>query len=168
MADTFENENMNAEDIDYKIKTAAAIINQKLDPNKTGQIYGTLDVSTCSKNKMSHYKPAETIPTTEPSTTVPADGADSVANDWGGADDYGTYDWSASANDGYDYGNNNTDGGGYDGGGYDGGGYDGGTADDGGGYDGGDGASSAGDGGGYDGYNGGDLGGAGADGATPY
>lgn len=82
------------EDIDYKIKTAFTIINEKLDPNKTGKIYGTLDVSTCNKNKVSHYKPAETIPTTEPPTeeaTEPIDGTD-----YGWNTDTGT-DWNSGA-----------------------------------------------------------------------
>ena len=103
------------EDIDYKIKTAITIIKEKLDPNNTGAIYGTLDVSTCVKNKMSHYKPAETIPTTEPPTTEPET---TTAN---------SYDYSSG---GYDY-----SGGTYDdsSGGYD---YSGGTYDDSsGGYD---------------------------------
>lgn len=51
------------EDIDYKIRTAMAIIDEKLDPNNTGTVSGTLDVSSCSTTKMSHYKPAETAPT---------------------------------------------------------------------------------------------------------
>ncbi len=105
-----------AEDIDYKIKTAAAIINQKLDPNKTGQIYGTLDVSTCSKNKMSHFKPAETTPATEPATSATEQqSADTYTDNNSGYDqNYGyngeTYDWSA---DTYDYGGYN-DNSGYD------------------------------------------------------
>lgn len=63
------------EDIDYKIRTAMAIINEKLDPNGTGTISGTLDVSACSTTKVSHFKPAEptTQPTTQPSTTAPVD-----------------------------------------------------------------------------------------------
>ena len=62
-----------SEDIDYKIKTAMAIINEKLDPNNTKTITGTLDVSTCNTNKVSRYLPYETtIPSeTEPQTTVP-------------------------------------------------------------------------------------------------
>lgn len=107
-----------AEDIDYKIKTAAAIINQKLDPNKTGQIYGTLDVSTCSKNKMSHYKPAETVPATEPASTEPTQGTDTYTDsntyDWNSGYDSG-YDWSADTySDSYDYNADTYDNGGYD------------------------------------------------------
>lgn len=110
-----------AEDIEYKIKTAVAIITQKLDPNNTGQVYGTLDVSTCSKNKMSHYKPSETMPAaTEPPTTEPV--TEAPADYYSGYDsgyDSGGYDGSYDS--GYDYG-------GYDGSydsGYDYGGYDG-------------------------------------------
>ena len=84
-----------AEDIDYKIKTAAAIITQKLDPNKTGQVYGSLDVSTCSKNKMSHFKPAETEPATEPASTAPAQSTDGGTTNGGGE----TYDWSGGTYD---------------------------------------------------------------------
>lgn len=59
------------EDIDYKIRTAMAIITEKLDPNKTGAIYGTLDVSSCSTNKTSRFNPNETIAvTTAPAGTV--------------------------------------------------------------------------------------------------
>lgn len=59
------------EDIDYKIRTAMAIITEKLDPNKTGAIYGTLDVSSCSTNKTSRFNPNETIAvTTAPTGTV--------------------------------------------------------------------------------------------------
>ena len=52
------------EDIDYKIRTAMAIITEKLDPNKTGAIYGTLDVSSCSTTKTSRFNPNETIAVT--------------------------------------------------------------------------------------------------------
>lgn len=66
------------EDIDYKIRTAMTIINEKLDPNNTGTIAGKLDVSSCNTTKVSRYKPAETaVPTTAPSTTAPADYSDS-------------------------------------------------------------------------------------------
>ncbi len=58
------------EDIDYKIKTAKIIINEKLDPNNTGTISGTLDVSACNTTKISHYKPDETVQTTQPSTSA--------------------------------------------------------------------------------------------------
>lgn len=59
------------EDIDYKIRTAMAIITEKLDPNKTGAIYGTLDVSSCSTTKTSRFNPNETIAvTTAPTGTV--------------------------------------------------------------------------------------------------
>lgn len=57
------------EDLDYKIRTAMAIINEKLDPNNTDSISGTLDVSTCNSTKVSRFKPSET----EPATTT-ADG----------------------------------------------------------------------------------------------
>lgn len=52
------------DDIDYKIRTAQAIIMEKLDPNKTGAIYGTLDVSSCSTTKTSRFNPNETIAVT--------------------------------------------------------------------------------------------------------
>ena len=59
------------EDIDYKIRTAMAIITEKLDPNKTGAIYGTLDVSSFSTTKTSRFNPNETIAvTTAPTGTV--------------------------------------------------------------------------------------------------
>ena len=60
------------EDIDYKIKTAMTIINEKLDPNGAKTITGTLDVSTSNTNKVSRYLPfEETLPSsTEPQTTT--------------------------------------------------------------------------------------------------
>ena len=61
-----------AEDLDYKIRTAQAIITKKLDPNNSGQIYGNLDVSTCAKNKMSHYVPSATVPQATQPTTAPS------------------------------------------------------------------------------------------------
>lgn len=102
------------EDIDYKIKTAFTIINEKLDPNKTGEVYGTLDVSTCNKNKVSHYKPSETLPPTEPpaeETTAPLDNTDYGWNTDAGTDWNSGYDSNAYTgepiddyyNNGYDY-----------------------------------------------------------------
>ena len=126
-----------AEDLDYKLRTAQAIIDKKLDPNHTGQVYGNLDVSTCAKNKMSHYVPAATVPQatmatsgTVPSTTAPADGSGD-GTDWGDYSDdlyglYGVYNWEDNSDEWSD--DNNTDWndnngeGGYDNGGYDGGG----------------------------------------------
>lgn len=93
------------EDIDYKIKTAMTIINEKLDPNNTGTIAGTLDVSSCNTTKVSRYKPAETaVPTTAPSTTVAPD----YSGDYQSGDNYtwseGTYQDDGSYGSG-DYGN---------------------------------------------------------------
>ena len=133
-----------SEDLDYKLRTAQAIIDKKLDPNHTGQVYGNLDVSTCSKNKMSRYVPAATVPQTTqsgsvPATTGAADGSGSGdGTDWNG--DYGNewydenYNWEDNSNEwsddgnsdwsddsgsgGYDDGGNNNGGGqntGYDG-----------------------------------------------------
>ena len=69
------------EDIDYKIRTAMAIITEKLDPNKTGAIYGTLDVSSCSTTKTSRFNPNETIAvTTAPvGTTIASQAADNTS-----------------------------------------------------------------------------------------
>ena len=44
------------ESIDYKLRTAFAIINEKLDPNHTGKIKGVLNVSKCDKTKKSYFK----------------------------------------------------------------------------------------------------------------
>ena len=177
-----------AEDIEYKIKTAAAIITQKLDPNKTGQVYGTLDVSTCSKNKMSHFKPAETQPATESAATAPAQSSDGGAANGGTTDDWsaGTYDWSAGVYDWnggeYDNGTQYDNGVQYDAGAGNGagtenyGGYDANAGGANQGYDANGGNNNVVDNGGNGGnnnannggYNGGDVGGAGADGAAPY
>ena len=124
------------EDIDYKIKTAFTIINEKLDPNNTGAVTGTLDVSTCNKNKISHYKPSATKAVTVPSTTAPAtDPNGGNTYDDGGVsyDDGGiSYDNGVYDNGGISYDNGDS----YDNGVYDNGGnvYDDGanTYDDGG------------------------------------
>lgn len=101
------------EDIDYKIRTAMTIINEKLDPNNTGTISGTLDVSTCNTNKMSHYKPS---PTTAPATTEPTSAATTAAESysdnnyyWDGntANDYSNNYGDYSDNNGY-YGDTNS------------------------------------------------------------
>ncbi len=124
------------EDIDYKIKTAFTIINEKLDPNNTCTVTGTLDVSTCNKNKISHYKPYPTTAPTVPATTAPATDPNSGDNyyDYGGDTyDYGAYDNGANTYDDgantyddgantYDYGGDNNDYGAYDGNTYDDGG----------------------------------------------
>ena len=44
------------ESIEYKLKTAFAIINEKLDPNHTGTVKGVLNVSKCNKTKKSYFK----------------------------------------------------------------------------------------------------------------
>ena len=69
------------DDIDYKIRTAMTIINEKLDPNKTGAIYGTLDVSSCSTTKTSRFNPNETIAvTTAPvGTTIASQATDNTS-----------------------------------------------------------------------------------------
>ncbi len=67
------------DDIDYKIRTAFAIINNKLDPNNTKTIMGILNVSNCNTGaKKSYFQEVEikkeepkktTKKTTEKSTT---------------------------------------------------------------------------------------------------
>lgn len=92
------------EDIDYKLRTAMTIINQKLDPEGTGVISGTLNVSECSTTKKSYFKdgtisetiPGQTQPVTVPETTAPADTSpDDVQN----VDD--SYDFQSSDDGGY-------------------------------------------------------------------
>lgn len=84
------------EDIDYKVRTAIAIINDKLDPNNTGTISGKLDVSACNTTKVSHFKPDDAAPTTvAPSTSV-------TDNNQSG----GTYEWQEDANAVNNYGEN--------------------------------------------------------------
>lgn len=99
-----------SEDLDYKLRTAQAIIDKKLDPNHTGEIYGTLDVSTCAKNKISRYVPAASVPQTTQQGSVPATTA--PENNGGGTTN--SYDWNGDTNswDGGDY--INDWGGGYD------------------------------------------------------
>ncbi|MGN0459838.1 MAG: cell division protein FtsQ/DivIB [Ruminococcus sp.] len=58
------------EDIDYKIRTAKAILTEKLDPNNTGIIEGTLDVSQCKETKRSYFNEKSIVTTnTEDATT---------------------------------------------------------------------------------------------------
>lgn len=44
------------DDIDYKIRTAFAIITKKLDPNNVRTIKGVLNVSSCKKNGRSYFR----------------------------------------------------------------------------------------------------------------
>ena len=56
------------EDLDYKIRTAFTIINQKLDPNNAGKIKGVLNVSECNTTKKSYFSEGElktNIPVTQ-------------------------------------------------------------------------------------------------------
>ena len=58
------------ENIDYKIRTANSIISEKLDPNNTGIIQGTLDVSQCKETKKSYFNEKSIVTTnTEDATT---------------------------------------------------------------------------------------------------
>lgn len=65
------------EAIDYKLKTAFAIINEKLDPNHTGTVKGVLNVSKCNKTKKSYFKEGslkeKEEELTQPTTAVAAD-----------------------------------------------------------------------------------------------
>ena len=108
-----------AEDIDYKLRTAQAIITGKLDPNNTGNVYGTLDVSTCSKNKMSRYVPgtAPAQPVTQPATdaygNIVPQTTQPATDAWGNVivnDDTDTYSWNGesydwNSDDGYNQNN---------------------------------------------------------------
>ncbi len=126
------------EDLDYKIRTAKIIIFDKLDPNNTGVIEGTLDVSKCNETKRSYFNEKSIVPdaqeasttATDPTaTTTPTDVygnvydgnvdynysdngggySDNGVSDYGYADGYSD-SYSDSANSGYDYSN---DAGGY-------------------------------------------------------
>ena len=113
------------DDIDYKIRTAMTIINEKLDPNNTGLVAGTLDVSACSTSKISHYKPAATQPTaaTQATTQATTQAADSSADTGDGYT--GNYTWDGGTYSGGDtgyYDNNSYNN-------YDNGTYDNGNAD---------------------------------------
>lgn len=63
------------EDISYKVKTAQTIINEKLDPNNTGLIKGTLDVSMCKETGKSYFNENEVyVPLqTQQATTTPTE-----------------------------------------------------------------------------------------------
>lgn len=47
------------QDIDYKLRTAFKIINDKLDPNKLNKIKGVLNVSECNTTKKSYFNEGE-------------------------------------------------------------------------------------------------------------
>lgn len=63
------------EDIDYKVRTAKSIITDKLDPNNTGIIEGTLDVSQCKETKRSYFNEKSIVTSvadnSQTETTVP-------------------------------------------------------------------------------------------------
>ncbi|MBQ9673816.1 MAG: FtsQ-type POTRA domain-containing protein [Ruminococcus sp.] len=110
------------EQVDYKIRTAMAIINEKLDPNNTGAIAGDLDVSACNTTKRSYFN--EKIldnsekQTTTQSATQTQDDSDNNDNSFVDADNDGIPDDSTDYNydstdsyETYDYGvdtNDNT------------------------------------------------------------
>ena len=110
------------EQVDYKIRTAMAIINDKLDPNNTGAIAGDLDVSACNTTKRSYFN--EKIldnsekQTTTQSATQTQDDSDNNDNSFVDADNDGIPDDSTDYNydstdsyETYDYGvdtNDNT------------------------------------------------------------
>lgn len=93
------------DELDYKLQTAKAIIDEKLDPNNTGAIAGTLDVSECNTTKVSRFKPSET---TAPVATEPSSTASWDENTWTNKDDgantdngdYGDYTWEPDTNGG--------------------------------------------------------------------
>lgn len=126
------------EAIDYKLRTAFAIINEKLDPNKTGKIKGVLNVSNCNKTKKSYFKEGsikdtkedETQPTastteetsvrttyvapiTEAVTEAQYDFDDRTDYDNDDSEDEDNYDDGSDENDDEDSGDYNDDGGEY-------------------------------------------------------
>ena len=95
------------EDLDYKIRTAMIIINDKIDSATTVKTAGVLDVSRCNTTKRSYFD--EATPTVNPSeastepTTAPNGDNSGTADNSGGnyyvpEDDYSYY---AYADDGY-------------------------------------------------------------------
>lgn len=95
------------EDIDYKVRTAKAIITDKLDPNNTGLISGTLDVRSCKETKRSYFNEKSIVPEAEKaSTTVPATDAygNPVDNSNNGTDNGTYYGTDYGADYGTDYG----------------------------------------------------------------
>lgn len=80
------------ENINYKVKTAKAIITEKLDPNDQGIIEGTLDVSQCYDTKRSYFNENSIVPKADTSdatttTTAPSDTTQDV-NSGDGYDPY--------------------------------------------------------------------------------
>ncbi len=99
------------EDLDYKIRTAMIIINDKIDSATTVKTAGVLDVSRCNTTKRSYFD--EATPTVNPSeaateaATTPS--ADTGGSSGGTADNSGgnyyvpedDYSYYAYADDGY-------------------------------------------------------------------
>lgn len=68
------------EDISYKIRTAMAIINEKLDKNQTGTIQGLLDVSRCNSTKRSYFNEMQI---STPDSVAPTQATEAVQDDSG-------------------------------------------------------------------------------------
>lgn len=83
------------EDLTYKIKTAKAIITDKLDPNNVGTIEGTLDVSQCNETKRSYFNEKSIVATAQPASTT--ESTESTTSPIVATDSYTDY------NNGYDY-----------------------------------------------------------------
>ena len=98
------------EDLDYKIRTAMIIINDKIDSATTVKTAGVLDVSRCNTTKRSYFD--EATPTVNPSeastepTTAPGGDNGGTADDSGGnyyvpEDDYSYYAYADDGSGGY-------------------------------------------------------------------
>lgn len=96
------------EDIDYKIRTAMAIINDKLDPNNAGTIAGTLDVSNCNTGRISRYIPPDTTAEVQETTAEPTAPTESATYSDGYYDSGEGYysDGGEGYDSGYDYNDN--------------------------------------------------------------
>lgn len=78
------------EDLDYKIRTAMIIINDKIDSATTVKTAGILDVSRCNTTKRSYFD--EVTPTVNPSEApTEAAGASGAADNGVSGDNSGTY-----------------------------------------------------------------------------
>lgn len=97
------------ENINYKVKTAKAIITEKLDPNDQGIIEGTLDVSQCYDTKRSYFNEKSIVPKADTSdaTTTTTDPSDSVS-DTNSDVGYDSYSDSYAGDNSVDYNSDGT------------------------------------------------------------
>ena len=89
------------EDLNYKIRTAMTIIDEKIDINDTGTITGILDVSRCNTTKRSYFNEGSIDPTVAPTQdpSAPTEETEGTGDDYSGDDYTGEYTWTEEGGD---------------------------------------------------------------------